>query len=131
MSSKERHFQGIMREIFNFSKIPPRRKDYQINLSSIFSGNHRFPITEFSGNCSKLILPELFSGNRVTNISGNPCSSPSHIASDPAKLSGHSMELNPQKLFPVTMLPIFPVIPTKLFPQTKKAAGHIFGGGGG
>ena len=40
------------------------------------------------------------------------------------------MELIPQKLFPVTMLPIFAVIPTKLIPQTKKAAGNIFGGGG-
>ena len=40
------------------------------------------------------------------------------------------MEFIPQKLFPVTMLPIFPVIPTKLIPQTKKAAGNIFGGGG-
>ena len=28
------------------------------------------------------------------------------------------------------MLPIFPVIPTKLIPQ-KKAAGDMFGGGGG
>ena len=30
------------------------------------------------------------------------------------------MVLLPQKLFPVTMLPSFPVIPTKLIPQTKK-----------
>ena len=28
------------------------------------------------------------------------------------------------------MLPIFLVIPTKLIPQTKKAAGNVFGGGG-
>ena len=40
------------------------------------------------------------------------------------------MESIPQKLFPVTVLPIFLVIPTKLIPQTKKAAGNIFGGGG-
>ena len=93
-------------KLYNY---PPRRKDYQINSSSIFSGNHRFPITDFAGNRSKLILPELLSGNRVTNISGNPCSSPRHIASDPAKLSSNSMELIPQKLFPVTMLPMFPV----------------------
>ena len=49
---------------------------------------------------------------------------------DPAKLAGNPMELIPQKLFPVTKLPIFLVIPTKLIPQTKKAAGNIFGGGG-
>ena len=40
------------------------------------------------------------------------------------------MELFPKKLFPVTLLPIFLVIPTKLIPKTKKAAGNIFGGGG-
>ena len=40
------------------------------------------------------------------------------------------MELIPQKLFPVTMLPIFLAIPTKLIPQTKKAVSNIFGGGG-
>ena len=39
---------------------PPRRKDYQINSPNIFSGNHRLPITDFSGNCSKLIPPESF-----------------------------------------------------------------------
>ena len=78
---------------------PPCRKDYQINSSSILSGNHRFPITDFSGNRSKLILPEFLSCNRFTNISGNPCSSPSHIASDPAKLSGNSMEFIPQYFF--------------------------------
>ena len=49
---------------------PPPRQDYQINLSNIFSGNHRFLITDSSSNCSKLILPD-FSGNRVTDISGN------------------------------------------------------------
>ena len=41
------------------------------------------------------------------------------------------MELIPQKLFQVTMSPIFLVIPTKLTPQTEKAAGNIFGAGGG
>ena len=41
-------------------KYPPCREDYQISSAKIFSGNHRFPITDFSGNCPKLILPELF-----------------------------------------------------------------------
>ena len=40
------------------------------------------------------------------------------------------MEIIPQKLLPVTMLPIFPAIPTNLIPQTKKVAGNILEGGG-
>ena len=40
---------------------PPHRKDDQINSSNIFCGNHRFPISDFSGICSRLILPEYYS----------------------------------------------------------------------
>ena len=39
-----------------------------------------------------------------------------------------SMEVTPPKRFPVTTLPIFLVLSTKLFPQTKTAS-NIFGGG--
>ena len=78
---------------------PPRRKDNQINSSNVFSGNHRFPITDF------LVIAQdefsrKFSGNHVTNISGNPCSSPIHIASRCAATR-----------------PNFPVIPWRLIPQ--------------
>ena len=59
-----------------FLKAVRGKRVRKINSPNIFSGNHRLPITDFSGNCSKLIPPENFSGNRVTDISGNHWSSP-------------------------------------------------------
>ena len=44
--------------------------------------------------------PQIFASNRITNISGNPCSSPIHIAS-------HRAETRPN----------FPVIPWNSFPR--------------
>ena len=53
------------------------------------------------------------------------------LTRDPAKLSGNPIEIYFPKTISITTLPIFPVIPTKLIPQTKKTAGTIFFGGGG
>ena len=53
-------FPGFYKDLPSLHNPPPCRKAYRINSSNIFSGNHRLPITKFSGNCSKLILPEVY-----------------------------------------------------------------------
>ena len=111
--------------------LPPAENITKLIRQTFFPVIIDFQLPIFFRNCSQLILPDIFSGNRVTNISGNPCSSPLHITSRCAKLSGNPMELIPQTLFPVTMLPIFPVIPTKLIPQIKKLPVIFLEGGGG
>ena len=96
----------------------------------MFSGNRRFPITEFSGNCSKLNQSSRnFFGNHIAAICSNSCSSPVHIAS-------HCAETRPN--FPVILWQSTPEIfiyrlfrkPNEIIDSTNKNCRKYFWRGG-
>ena len=67
---------GAWRHRWEMNPPPPTEKIVK-TFRQTFSGNRECPITNFSSNCPKAILPE-FSGSRVTNISGDDYSCPVH-----------------------------------------------------
>ena len=63
----------------------------------------------------------MFSGNRITDISSNPCSSPVHIVSHYAETRptfySNPMKINSSEIISGNHATNFPIAPTKLVPQ--------------
>ena len=122
-----------MAQVFPLLKYPPRAKQItKLIRQTFFSVITDLRLPNFLVIAQKINFLRKFSGNRVTNVSGNPRSSPIHIASHCAEARPNfpviPWKLIPQKLFLVTMLPISGNSNEINF-TNKKAAGNILEGG--